>query len=81
MAELLAVMALGEAIPGSVRLHLICDVADAWQSENFLRFSRSGKGYKEKGKVDGRRSVGTWLTGGGPLFDAFDIEVETHQPF
>jgi hypothetical protein len=53
MAELLAVMALGEAIPGSVRLHLGGYVAEAWQSEDFLRFLRSGKGYYEKGKVFG----------------------------
>jgi hypothetical protein len=51
MAELLAIMALGEAIPGSVYLHLDGDVAEAWQSEDLLRFLRSGKGYEEKGNV------------------------------
>jgi hypothetical protein len=36
MAELLAVMALCEAILGFVHLHLDGDVAEAWQMENFL---------------------------------------------
>jgi hypothetical protein len=36
VAELLAVMALSEAIPGSVCIHLDGDVAEAWWTENFL---------------------------------------------
>jgi hypothetical protein len=42
-------MALSGAIPGSVYLHLECDVAGAWQTETFLGFFRSGQSYEEKG--------------------------------
>jgi hypothetical protein len=51
MAKLLTVMALDEALPGSVHLHLARVGAGAWQSEDLLRFLLSGKGYEENANV------------------------------
>jgi hypothetical protein len=45
VAELLAVIALHKTILSSICLYLDCDVAEAWQSENFLGFCRSQQGY------------------------------------
>jgi hypothetical protein len=42
-------MALIKAVLNSVNLHLNGDVAEAWQTENFLGFCRLGQGDKEKG--------------------------------
>jgi hypothetical protein len=45
VAELLAVMALGKTFLCFIGVYLDCDVAEAWQSENFLRFCRLRQGY------------------------------------
>jgi hypothetical protein len=49
VAELLAVMAPSEAILSSVSLHLDGDVAESWQTENFLGFCHLWQGDKEEG--------------------------------
>jgi hypothetical protein len=48
VAELLTVTALSKAILSSVNLHLNGDVAEAWQTENFLGFCHLGQGDKEE---------------------------------
>jgi hypothetical protein len=53
VAELLAVMALRKPILSSICLHPDCDVAEAWQSENFLGFSVLGKVIRKRGVVYG----------------------------
>jgi hypothetical protein len=45
MAELLAVLALSEAILSSVFLHPDRDVAEAWQTKNFFGICRLWQGY------------------------------------
>jgi hypothetical protein len=43
--ECLAVMALCKTILSFIGLYPDCDVAEAWQLENFLRFCRPRQGY------------------------------------
>jgi hypothetical protein len=49
LAKLLAVVALRKGILGSIRLHPDNNVAEVWQTENFLGFCSPRHGYKEKG--------------------------------
>jgi hypothetical protein len=51
MAELLAVLALGENILGSISLHSDSNVAEAWQKENFVGLCRRLEVYEEQGQV------------------------------
>jgi hypothetical protein len=46
-AKLLAGVALGKSILGSVSLHPDSIVAEAWQTENFLGLCHPQQGYKE----------------------------------
>jgi hypothetical protein len=51
VAELLAVVALGKSILGSVNLHPDGNVAEARQTENFLGFCCPRQSYEERGQV------------------------------
>jgi hypothetical protein len=51
MAKLLAVVALRKNILGSISLHPDSNMAEAWQTENFLGLCRPRQGYEEQGQV------------------------------
>jgi hypothetical protein len=59
VTELLVVMALRKTILSSICLHPDCDVAEAWQSEDFLGFFRPRQGYASQ-------SQSYFMTGGLP---------------
>jgi hypothetical protein len=80
VAELLAVVALSKSILGSINLHPDSNVAEAWQTENFLGLCRSRQGYEEQGQVYGFGLLGRSPTGGCHLLDANNVESEAHQP-
>jgi hypothetical protein len=80
MAELLVVKALHKDILNSICLHLDCDVAEAWQSENLLGFCHPWQGYKEKGQVYGFGFLGRGLMGGYYLLDANNVKAEAQRP-
>jgi hypothetical protein len=51
VAELLAVVTLSEATLGSICLHPDRNVAEVWETENFLGFCRLGLGDEEKRQI------------------------------
>jgi hypothetical protein len=51
VAELLAVVALGKSVLGYISLHPDSNVAEAWQTENFLGLCRPRQGYDEQGQI------------------------------
>jgi hypothetical protein len=53
VAELLAVMALRKTILSSICLYPDCDVAEAWQLENFWDFAILDKGIRKRGRFMG----------------------------
>jgi hypothetical protein len=57
MAELLAIVALGEVTLGSVRLHLDDNVAEGRKLKNLLRLLRSREGDEEEGELVGCGSL------------------------
>jgi hypothetical protein len=51
VAELLAVVALGKSILGSISLHPDSNVAEARQTENFLGLCSPRQSFEEQGQV------------------------------
>jgi hypothetical protein len=59
VTELLAVVALRKGILASICLHPDSNVAESWQTENFLGLCRPRQGYEERGEVYDFRLLGS----------------------
>jgi hypothetical protein len=79
VAELLAVIALGEGFLGLVCLYLNANVAEGGKFEYVMGFFGPWEGNKKQGQGNGIRTI-RGPTSGRHLFDAYDVKTEVHQP-